>query len=235
VELINQFNRFSVWIGSEIVTCVNLRRRIALLKLFISAAWCAYGYRDYESTFMITQSLNQFAVERLAETWKGLDDETKQKWETLQKFTSVRSNYKNYRHHMKKMFQTSKSHQNVLPYFGLFLRDLTAIEETSSVDKTGAVNFHKMRLVAAVIEDVQRAQKSIFNFEKDIALVSYLMLGTKQLDEDTMDAESRKREPKSDFKSPKLEALLSNIFKPKLTGEVKVVSKNPIFGLSAKK
>jgi hypothetical protein len=110
---------------------------------------------------------------------------------------------------------------------------LTAIEEASSVDKKGAVNFHKMRLVAAVIEDVQRAQKSIFNFEKDLALVSYLMFGRKQLDEDTMDAESRKREPKSDFKSPK--ASLSSVFKSKSTGEVKVVSKNPIFGLSVKK
>jgi len=228
IEMIDLFNKLSMWVGSEIVSVSSLKKRINVLKQFISVGWAAYGYRDYETTFMISQSLCQYSVERLHQTWNGLDSVTRQQWEILEQFTSVYSNYKNYRKHIKKLFKTSTIHNNVMPYFGLYLKDLTAIEETASNYTRGAINFHKMRLFASIIENILQAQKSIFNFEKDLNTLAVLGYGIRVFDEETIIRLSKKRETHSDKSSKLIGRTLSNV-------SISVTSQNPIFGVEMKK
>jgi hypothetical protein len=62
-------------------------------------------------------------------------------------FTDPKSNYGSYRNYIKRALNPnlSKLH-NVIPYLGLYLKDLTFIEDgNASFNKTGAVNFFKMR------------------------------------------------------------------------------------------
>lgn len=71
------------------------------------------------------------AISRLSETWKLLDTTSKKQWNRINTFCSWEGNYKNYRYFMRKLFSSSQT-PNVVPYFGLYLKDLTALEEGSS-------------------------------------------------------------------------------------------------------
>eukprot|EP01114_Cavostelium_apophysatum_P016143 TRINITY_DN4540_c0_g1_i4.p1 TRINITY_DN4540_c0_g1~~TRINITY_DN4540_c0_g1_i4.p1 ORF type:complete len:631 (-),score=97.97 TRINITY_DN4540_c0_g1_i4:31-1923(-) len=227
--LIQHFNRVSTWVAASIVTCPNLKKRIAILKHFINIAWAAYGNRDYETTFMISLALSQQYIERLQQTWKGLDPVTSAQWEKLQNFTDFKHNYKTYRNTMKQLL-AAQGTASVIPYFGLYLKDLSLLEENSNFTQMGTVNFLKMRRVADVISVVQRAQQSIFNIPKDPKLQAFLRHGLLQLHEDqiwdlSVKCESAGRD------SPRATRLVN-----KLSNEEAVITtRNPLFGLQIKK
>lgn len=146
------------------------------------------------------------SVSRLSDTWKHLDYKTRQQWQRINSFCSFEGNYKSYRSHMRKIFSSSKT-PNVLPYVGMYLRDLTALEEgTGSFDKGGAgngvrnfikitVNFHKMRMVANVIAEIQQAQRSVFNFQRHLDIISALSCGLFAFDEERLHELSKRCEP----------------------------------------
>lgn len=57
---------------------------------------------------------------------------------------------------------------------GVFLADLTFIEEVPSHLKTGQVNFEKMHLVSKVISEVERYQKTPYKFYPVVPIEEYL-------------------------------------------------------------
>jgi len=230
IEMISHFNRISQWIACEVVSQTVLKKRALILKHFISVAWAVYNYRDYENTFAVVLGLSQLSISRLSETWKNLENSSKSQWRHLQDFTNFRGNYKKYRHEMKNLLSSSKifSGKNVLPYLGLYLKDLTSLEENSSYNKQmGAVNFYKMRMVASVITEIQKAQQSIFNFNKNLNILSYLTYEIPLLDEEAIWNMSKKCEVVSSEDATDLKGSLSK------AKEVEVVkeSSNPIFGI----
>eukprot|EP01114_Cavostelium_apophysatum_P001163 TRINITY_DN10990_c0_g3_i2.p1 TRINITY_DN10990_c0_g3~~TRINITY_DN10990_c0_g3_i2.p1 ORF type:complete len:659 (+),score=128.20 TRINITY_DN10990_c0_g3_i2:52-1977(+) len=230
--LIRNFNRISVWISSSVVTCANLKKRIAMVKHFIQIAWAAYGNRDYETTFAITLALLQQQIDRLTQTWKGLDQVTSSQWEKLQRFTSFNRNYKVYRSTLKHLLAAQGS-ANVIPYFGLYLKDLTLLDENSNFTQKGAVNFLKMRRVADVISDLQRAQKSIFNIPRNAKLMAFLRHGLLQLDDDQIWDLSMKCEAgdASDHASghQRVSILMNKFLHHE--GEAMITTRNPVFGM----
>ncbi len=129
---------------------------------------------------------------------------------------------------------------NVMPYFGLYLKDLTFIEGRKARDVAllhatfpkpisfrnwlrksrmqkrdivvthvdgnnnfvgaGIVNFQKMRMVASIITEIQRAQQSKFPFKKNLQILAYLNYGLILYDEDTVYNKSKQCERGSDPK-----------------------------------
>ena len=85
--MINNFNRLSGWVTSEIVSCTgSTKKRAQILKHFISIGYVSYIIIYFhlftlnfslhilteilKATFMVTLSLSQHVVARLSETWK---------------------------------------------------------------------------------------------------------------------------------------------------------------------
>jgi hypothetical protein len=62
VELISNFNRFSAWVASEIVSYPSLKKRVQALKNFITIGYTTYSYRDYETTFIVVLALSLHSV-----------------------------------------------------------------------------------------------------------------------------------------------------------------------------
>jgi len=233
VDLISNFNRLSNWVISEIVSNTNLRKRVQVLKHFIAIGYATYSYKDYETTFMITLSLSHSVISRLSETWASLDGTATKQWNTISEFTSFKNNYKNYRDYIGRLFASSKT-RNVMPYIGLYLKDLTFIEQNENFDGAGAVNFYKMRMVAAVISDIQKAQQSNFNFKKKVDLLSYLTYGLLLHDEDTIWKLSMKCEANSTVEPNPLPSLSIRLFSAK-EKPIKNTFSNPVYGLKDSK
>lgn len=203
---------------------------------------------------MIVLALSQFSISRLNETWKvicykmvfpdiflskGLDSASERQWKTISTFASYENNYKSYRNYMRELFSSSTT-QNVMPFLGLYLKDLTFIEDgNANFSDSGAVNFFKMRMVASVISDIQRAQKSSFNFTKKLDVLSFLSYGLLIHDEDQIWKLSTQCEASSEVEnSPSLlekkakQALSSfknNFLRPQQPKEPMNVVRNPLF------
>lgn len=79
-------------------------------------------------------------ITRLTETWRELDSNSKKHWNIINDFASFSNNYKNYRQYMKKLMNSNSSH-NVLPYFGLYLRDLTFIEDGNTTTTDSGIFY----------------------------------------------------------------------------------------------
>jgi len=228
LSLIKHFNRVSDWLASEIVVCKNLKKRASLLKHFITIATTTMNYRDCETTFAIVLGLQRAPISRLSETWKSLDNNTKALWEKLTEFTSFQGNYRNYRTFMKKSLAESSilSGKNLIPYFGLYLKDLSSLEENSNFTVKGAVNFYKMRMVASVISEVIKTQSSIYNFTKDVKLLNFLSYEIPNYDEDTIWELSKSCESYSTEDATKIKASSSSD-----KTEILTTTSNPIFGV----
>jgi hypothetical protein len=57
-----------------------------------------------------------------------------------------------------------------LPYFGIFLRDLTFTEVGNSVKIGELVNFDKIRMTSRILKDIQVFQRNGYPFEEDDTL-----------------------------------------------------------------
>ncbi len=64
-----------------------------------------------------------------------------------------------------------------LPYFGVYLTDLTFIEEGNKdmIHGTDLINFSKRRRTAAVISEIQQYQQLRFNFVKTEEIQKFLL------------------------------------------------------------
>jgi hypothetical protein len=103
--------------------------------LFLTDKKAAYGYRDFETVFTVQIALSMNSISRLSDTWRNLDSKARQQWHVINKFASYEGNYKTYRQKLKNIFRSGK-YPNIMPYMGIYLRDLAGLEE-------GSVNFEK--------------------------------------------------------------------------------------------
>ena len=93
---------------------------------------------------------------------------------------------------------------------------------------SGAVNFEKMRMVAKVITQLQKAQKSSFPFIRNINLLSWLLHGVPKFSEDHLFELSKKCEAGEMEGTMRKKSLFSDIVF--LKEEPEKVWKNPLYG-----
>lgn len=79
--------------------------------------------------------------------------------------------YKEYRQHLYRAVGAC------VPYLGVFLSDLTFIEDGNSdfVKGTDLINFEKCAMIAKVIRDIQQFQQLSYNFRPVFEIQNYLM------------------------------------------------------------
>jgi len=126
---------------------------------------------------------------------------------------------------------------NVMPYFGLCLKDLAFAEENDTMVRVGSVNFHKMRMVAHIIQEIQKAQSSVFNFKKDVKLLTFLTYELANYDDDALFDLSKACEDVT-TSATKLTVGKKSIFSglmrsSSVTKDAPVKTMNPVFGLSS--
>eukprot|EP01114_Cavostelium_apophysatum_P013921 TRINITY_DN3477_c0_g2_i1.p1 TRINITY_DN3477_c0_g2~~TRINITY_DN3477_c0_g2_i1.p1 ORF type:complete len:697 (+),score=181.93 TRINITY_DN3477_c0_g2_i1:167-2257(+) len=244
LDMIKNFNNITNWVSTEICLQLLMKDRVMVLRHFIEIAWAAFGYRDFETTFAVMLGLGSLTISRLTETWRALDGTTKQKYLKMHEFTSYKYNFRNYRKKFQQII-SSPLGANVIPYFSLYLKDLTAMEEKGNFSQVaaGAVNFHKMRKVASAIGEVQKAQKSIFAFSKNVKLLVFLTRELPHVSEDAQWVLTKKCEADSSGQDPadicaSAPASPGDILRAvtrRASGDIAVQTSNPIFGVTIPK
>jgi len=169
LKMIERFNQASNWAIVCIVRETDLKRRSQLLKKFILITEELYKLSNFNGVFQITSALVSSPVSRLTKTWEQIGLKWQQKFQKFLDFSSPSGNFQSYREVLSSISVAC------IPYIGLFLSDLTFIEEGNpDFLENGFVNFIKSKMVADVIRQIQRFQKRPFNLKTVPSIQQYL-------------------------------------------------------------
>ncbi|KAF2075906.1 hypothetical protein CYY_002797 [Polysphondylium violaceum] len=192
-DMVDKFNEWAKWATSEILIKEKLPERVAALSFFIDLAKNCVELGNYHGASALFFGLNNSAISRLKLTWEKLSTKVQQDYERIEQLFDMSMNYKNYREEIK----TTKA--KIIPYLGLFPKDLIAIEEgNENFTSTSLINIEKFRLLYGMIKKIQSYQQPLFNLKVSDPIKLYLLkISTTFLEEKEYHPQSLKIEPRN--------------------------------------
>lgn len=152
----------SNWIVSSIVSERNIHRRAKLFINFIETAKQCLELRNYNAvTAIVVAALNSAPVRRLEGTKELIPPEYLSWMHKMENLMDSRGNHKKYRETLR------TSPTPTVPYFGIYLKDLTFISDGNpDYLKGGVINLSKRRQVYVLLEEIHRFQKKRYNIQE---------------------------------------------------------------------
>jgi hypothetical protein len=182
VALTDQFNDFSSWVVYNVVTQMDLKKRAALVRKFIAMAEELRRIGNLNGVFAVVAGLSGAAVHRLKKTWELVtkDKKVNDAWEFQLELTNPQSSFSQYR------AAKAASDPPMIPYLGVYLQDLTFIEEGNNDRlENGYINFIKFRMIADILIEIKQFQQKEYNLQPVPAIQEYLLM-TRILDEEKL-------------------------------------------------
>jgi len=171
LALVERFNQVSYWVSTEIVMQSELRERVNAIRKFVVIAEHLRDLGNYNGVMEIIGGLNSFVVTRLQATWAQTPQRFVASFEDLNRLMENKSNYRDYRTHMR------DRKGPVVPYLGVILRDILFIEEGNKNfigdPKDQVFNFEKIQLLGEVLTNVRRQQETGYAFDTIPALQNF--------------------------------------------------------------
>ncbi|CAF3787840.1 unnamed protein product [Rotaria sp. Silwood1] len=151
---------------------------------------CRY-LRNFNGVLQIMAAFVNSSVYRLKQTWDRISKQNKQVINKLQNLVHSDGKFKNLRDTLTKVDPPC------VPYLGLYLSDLTFIEESSQDISENLINFSKMRMKTHIINEVHRFQSTPFKIKHNPRVCAYLLDRSRLLTEDQCYLLSLKLEPRT--------------------------------------
>nr|XP_012233028.1 PREDICTED: ras-specific guanine nucleotide-releasing factor 2-like isoform X2 [Linepithema humile] len=186
-----RFNEVSELVLSEIIRRSNMSARVAAIEKWAAVADINRVLHNYNGVLQICAALANSCVFRLKKTWDKVSKTTKQTIDRLQHIVSSDGRFRNLRDALH------RCDPPCIPYLGLYLTDLSFIEEgTPNITEDGLLNFSKMRMIAHVIREIRHFQQTPYKIELITKVTNYLLdpallLNDKDLDRMSLEIEPR--------------------------------------------
>lgn len=157
VEITNFANQLSAFVGDSILGGdVPVKTRRTLLKQWIKIAGKCYELNNFNSLLSIMSALQSVNILRLKKVWDLLSARYHNMFQELRQMLMPDKNFSNYRTKMRNQAPPC------VPHLGLYLTDLTFIEEGNSKFKILAnakvVNFDRYQRTTKLIGEIQKYQ-----------------------------------------------------------------------------
>ncbi|KYM92078.1 Ras-specific guanine nucleotide-releasing factor 2, partial [Atta colombica] len=136
-----RFNEVSQLVVSEIIRRSNMSARVAAIEKWAAVADINRVLHNYNGVLQICAAFTNSSVYRLKKTWDKVSKTTKQTIERLQHIVSSDGRFRNLRDALH------RCDPPCIPYLGLYLTDLSFIEEGTPNVTEGLLNFSKMRML----------------------------------------------------------------------------------------
>ncbi|KAL6078080.1 Ras guanine nucleotide exchange factor, variant 2 [Balamuthia mandrillaris] len=189
-SLIQLFNKVSRWISSSILREDKLKKRAKLMTKYLELAIQLFDYNNFNASLAIISGINNAAVHRLRFT---RDEVASRLWDQIHDIQEVLGG-KNYSCYRERLHSVNPP---LLPYLGVYLTDLTFIEDGNPDFIGDLINFKKRELIYDVISEVQQYQQTEYSFTVDAGVVAFLKnLPMEEMEENDMYNLSLKREPR---------------------------------------
>lgn len=196
-KLLRHFNTMTSWVATEIVNEKTSKGRRDIIIKFIEVGEKCLNLHNFNAVFEIIGGLASVAVYRLKKTWESVPDKYIEILDQLRQLMTTESN------HAKLRQLTAASSPPIIPYLGLYLNDLTYIEDGNPNVFDGKINWKKRKRITKVLEEILKAQQQPFNFAPVPIIRDYILKGqTSCLDIDlqyklSLELESRDGKKKS--------------------------------------
>ena len=152
--MIDYFNKVSSWVVSEIVRGETQKARVDAFIFFIKIANKLKELNNFNGCMEILSGLGDASVFRLKNHWTEIPKKYINTYNDLKAIMSSDKAFLTYRNFLRTVTPP------VIPYLGIYLTDLTFIED-GNPDKIGNLpNFFKRRLVSNIIEEIQQHQQT---------------------------------------------------------------------------
>ena len=172
--IIDRSNKTTLWVTSNILTQSDTSKQIRSIKFFILVAKFCKDLGNYNSLEAIKNAFQVGYMARLLSTW-DLPYSCRIILASLNTDLAAANNYRNLRKILKENLEAKK---HTIPYFGIFLRDLTFIEDGNpDFLPDGQVNLDKLALLTrslSFIQDFQQFDYSDLIKSKNVVLIRQL-------------------------------------------------------------
>jgi hypothetical protein len=154
LALINRFNVVSGWVATTICTLESVKKRTKAIGKFLEISGHLMAMGNVNGVMEVVSGLGRGAVFRLKQTWEGLTSQQRKTYEEVKKLTDRSLSYANLRAAVKKL------NPPCIPYLGMYLTDLTFIEEGNKdfLTEYNLINWNKRHLISETIRQIRQYQ-----------------------------------------------------------------------------
>jgi hypothetical protein len=145
---IARFNKVSYWVASEVLSIDEDKGRAVLIEKFIDMAKHCQELKNFNITVSVVTGLSLSCIRRLSKTWKLVNERLTKSFEKLKLLVNPANNHHDYR----KIINTVSGSDRCIPYFGVFMRDVTLCNYGNPKKlKNGLYNFSKLRILVQMV------------------------------------------------------------------------------------
>jgi len=194
-HMIARFNSISYWVAKLVIAEEKIRQRTKVMSKILRFAQNLYKENNLNSLLAVMAGLNNSAVHRLKFTSDELSSKDQ---ESVVKFGELLSSEKGYKNYRARVHNINPP---LLPYLGVYLTDLTFLEDGNLGTVDGLINFKKREMIFNVIAEIQQYQQTPYKIDPVENYISYLVEIPLVEDTKAMDNElyelSLQREPRN--------------------------------------
>eukprot|EP00009_Paramoeba_aestuarina_P010996 CAMPEP_0201529618 /NCGR_PEP_ID=MMETSP0161_2-20130828/42315_1 /ASSEMBLY_ACC=CAM_ASM_000251 /TAXON_ID=180227 /ORGANISM="Neoparamoeba aestuarina, Strain SoJaBio B1-5/56/2" /LENGTH=480 /DNA_ID=CAMNT_0047931521 /DNA_START=20 /DNA_END=1462 /DNA_ORIENTATION=+ len=191
--MIHLSNRVSAWVTTVLVQRTKLTDRVTLLVKFIDLADELLKLNNFSSLMAVIAGVNNSSFRRMKKTWGQLPAEDLKRFEKVEEIMSHNLCFANYRAYIRNCAPPC------IPYVGVYLTDLTFIDEgNKDSNKEGKTNFGKRKMAAAVLNTIKLYQNTKYSEKHPLKKNNFVpnFLDIKLFDEEQCYKYSKMVEPK---------------------------------------
>ncbi|KAL1969724.1 hypothetical protein VTN77DRAFT_8277 [Rasamsonia byssochlamydoides] len=168
--LILHSNQLTNWVAEMILTQSDVKKRVVVIKHFVNVADKCRALNNYSTLTAIISALGTAPIHRLSRTWAQVSGRTAAILEQMRKLMASTKNFGEYRETLH------QANPPCIPFFGVYLTDLTFIEDgIPSHTPSDLINFNKRAKTAEVIRDIQQYQNVPYQLQPVPELQDYIL------------------------------------------------------------
>ncbi|KAE8442008.1 hypothetical protein EG329_003944 [Mollisiaceae sp. DMI_Dod_QoI] len=169
--LILHSNQLTNWVAEMILTQLDVKKRVVVIKHFVLVADKCRQLNNYSTLTSIISALGTAPIHRLKRTWDQVPAKTSAVLESMRRLMGSTKNFGEYRESLH------LANPPCIPFFGVYLTDLTFIEDgiPSIIKKSALINFAKRAKTAEVIRDIQQYQNVPYPLQPVPELQEYIL------------------------------------------------------------
>ncbi|PBP27877.1 cell division control protein-like protein Cdc25 [Diplocarpon rosae] len=169
--LILHSNQLTNWVAEMILTQLDVKKRVVVIKHFVLVADKCRQLNNYSTLTSIISALGTAPIHRLKRTWDQVPAKTTAILESMRRLMGSTKNFGEYRESLH------LANPPCIPFFGVYLTDLTFIEDgiPSIIKKSALINFAKRAKTAEVIRDIQQYQNVPYPLQAVNELQEYIL------------------------------------------------------------
>jgi son of sevenless-like protein len=164
-------NQLTNWVAQMILTQQDAKRRAVVIRHFVTIADKCRSLNNYATLTSILSALDSAPIHRLTRTWSGVPPKINGTLDSIRKLMASTKNFVEYREILH------RSNPPCIPFLGVYLTDLTFIEDgiQSMIPKTNLIHFAKRSKAAEVIRDIQQYQNMPYSLQPVPELQEYIL------------------------------------------------------------